>query len=116
MNDIVGARTLTPEEHKARDADLGPIFHLNQPNAPEVRFEWHSKSEKIFVIRHWRVPIIAENIAEDVTSDGQAQMTVILWLRGYLSHKAWAKDPDIIGDDTDVNSSHVIAAGLDKAH
>ena len=116
MNDFVGAHTLTPDEHAARVQELGQIFHLTQPNAPELRFEWHPKSHKLFVIRHWRVPIVAESIHDDIRNNAQAQMTVIVWLRGYLAHKAWAKDPDIIGDDSDVNSAHVIAAGLDKAH
>ena len=115
MDDIVGGSFPTPEELATRTVDLGPIKHISQPNAPEVRFEWHLKSKKVFVIRHWRVPIVAECIAEGVSTDGQSQMSVILWLRGYLAHKAWAKHPDIIGDDIDVNSAHVIAAGLAKA-
>ncbi len=113
--DNAAARTLTPEENAANYAQKGPIFHMAQPNAPELRFEWHSKSKKVFVIRHWRTPIVAEKIHDDVDNSAKAQVMVLQWLRGYLAHKAWARDPDIIGDDTDVHSSHVIAAGLAKA-
>ena len=89
---------------------MDPVFHIQQPSAPELRFEWHPGVKRVYVIRVGFNPEVGEPIRDDVTDQGTALMTVLCWLRGYLAHKAWAS-PDVRLSSENVNGSHVAALG-----
>ncbi len=69
----------------------GTILHFTQARIPEVRFEWHPHTERVYAIQT-RVPMPqADPIAFDVKNHGTAWNAVLVWCRGYMAHKInWA--------------------------
>jgi hypothetical protein len=66
---------------------VGPILHFNPPRNPEVRFEWHSGTKRVYVIRVPADPAVttvhADPIAYEIVDHGAAQNAVLIWMRGY---------------------------------
>ena len=63
-------------------------LHLKQPRFPHLRFEYHQNSKKVYVVRVGVTPEVGVGIADDITTEGGAQMAVLIWLRGYASAKS----------------------------
>jgi hypothetical protein len=75
---------------KTPENDDGAILKIRTPNYPDFVFEWHPRSQKVYVIRLLRdkngVPEprqSGELVAFNVANHGAAQNTVLVWLRGY---------------------------------
>jgi hypothetical protein len=59
------------------------IAHFRLPLIPNVRFEWHPKSKRLYLIRLGQELEIGEPIAYDVHDHGLAWNYVLVWSRGY---------------------------------
>lgn len=68
--------------------DVEPqILNFAQPDIPELRFEWHSGSYKVYVIPTKPFMPTAELITDRIRTKRDAHAAVMLWCRGYLAHK-----------------------------
>src|SRR5690348_8153020 len=56
---------------------------IKSPAFPQFRFEWHTVSRKVYLVRVGQTPEIGEVFAHDIDNEGQAQTAVLIWLRGY---------------------------------
>jgi hypothetical protein len=65
----------------------GQILRLHQPNHPDLHFEWHPETEKVYVIRLKILPHRGEIVAFGVQDHGAAHNAVLTWLRGYGTAK-----------------------------
>jgi hypothetical protein len=68
----------------------GSVYHLHTPNYPDLCFEWHSGSQKVYVIRLLRdrhqnpcPRQKGELVAFNILDHGSAHNAVLTWLRGY---------------------------------
>lgn len=59
------------------------IYHIKAPLIPQYRFEWHPKSRKIYIIRIGTTPEIAEALAFNIETHGDALNAVLIWSRGF---------------------------------
>lgn len=65
------------------------ILHFKPPKSPEVRFEWHPRVKRVYMIREQGAEetegavVHAEPIAYGVEDHGAAQNAVLIWMRGY---------------------------------
>jgi hypothetical protein len=75
------------------DVIAGKVYHIKQPNFPELRFEWHPQAKRVFTIRIGGTPEVADVVALDIDNEGAAQNAVLIWLRGYRE----GKTPRIVG-------------------
>ncbi len=68
---------------------LGAVKHVSVPQFPNLRFEYHPDSKKVFVVTSKArtlgdlSPDQGGSIADNVSDDGQAQSAVQTYLRGY---------------------------------
>lgn len=69
------------------------VYHLKQPNFPQFRFEFHTQSKRVYLIRLEQVPLMGDPIAFEVTDYGMATNCVLIWLRGYREAKAELSKP-----------------------
>lgn len=70
-----GAKVITPK--------LPDILHLRPASFPLYRFEWHTKSKTLYLIRTLSMPQVGDPIAFNVEDHGTAHNMVLIWLRGY---------------------------------
>ena len=62
---------------------LPDILHIQQPNFPQFRFEWHRGKRKVYLVRLGRRPLIGEILAENAATRGDAYNFVQTFLRGF---------------------------------
>lgn len=72
-------------ELKLHDSNKAGIFHLHSAQNPEVRFEWHENSKKLFVLYEITTPPTAEELWSNIQSAPAAQFCVAMWLKGWRS-------------------------------
>jgi len=59
------------------------ILHLRAPRHVGMRFEWHPRKRRVYLIRVGQVPEIGEVIAFDIETHGDAINAVNIFLRGF---------------------------------
>lgn len=59
------------------------IKHIRSAKFPQLRFEYHPETKRVYFIRVGVAPEVGEVVAENVDSEGAAQVAVLVWLRGY---------------------------------
>lgn len=64
-----------------------PIYHFKSVFAPEYRFEYHSETKKLYVIRAGSKPEVGELMADDVVNAALAVKIGQSWLKGYHEAK-----------------------------
>jgi hypothetical protein len=67
---------------------LGPrdpfgIYHINIPSLPQLAFEWHPISRRVFFIRKCD-PKKGVPLADGIATKDEANHAVLYWARGYL--------------------------------
>ena len=62
-------------------------YHIKTPSYPAFRFEWHETNKTVYLVRLGAVPLHGEPIAVNIPTHGEAQNTVLIWLRGYREAK-----------------------------
>ena len=70
--------------------DPSAILRMTTVNYPDFVFEWHPMVQRVYVVRLLKndngdlLPNQkGEIVAFDVTNQGQAQNSMLIWLRGY---------------------------------
>jgi hypothetical protein len=74
----------------------GQVFWIRQPEYPELRFEWHPVTKKVYVGR--TTPggkVMGELICAGVDNRGFAENIVLVWLRGYRTKAMEVQAPDV---------------------
>lgn len=84
------------------------IRHLpGQPDLPQFRFEWHSKSHKVYVVdipMGERIGRVEANCFDwHSENEGRARNAILLWCRGFRAAKNGTSHNDqgklvIVGD------------------
>jgi hypothetical protein len=64
----------------------GQVFWIRQPEYPELRFEWHPVTKKVYM---------GELICAGVDNRGFAENIVLVWLRGYRTKAMEVQAPDV---------------------
>lgn len=70
------------------------VLHINDPRAPQFRFEWHPKKQNVYMIRLARKPQIGEVIAFNIENHGAAHNAVMIFMRGYNERRLEETLPD----------------------
>ena len=71
----------------------GEIMQIKATTFPDLRFEWHPESKRVYVIRLGTTPEFAEPFAFEIENSGTAHNAVLIWLRGYRAGQAAALLP-----------------------
>lgn len=71
--------------------DPNKIVHLGQRQLPRFRFEYHPKSQKLFVVDivlgERTLQPIANIVAYNVRDEGEANREMLSWCKGYFVGK-----------------------------
>lgn len=59
------------------------IWHIKAPRTPQYRFEWHPQKRIVYLVRIGSVPEVAEAMAFNIETHGDAHNAVLIWLRGF---------------------------------
>lgn len=74
---------------------INQIYKVKSPNWPELHFEWHELSKKVYWVKlSDPEPRTANLLAFNIPDHGSAVNAVAIWLRGYSEGM---KSPPIIG-------------------
>lgn len=57
------------------------VYHLR--SASGFSFEWHPRTRKVYLVRTDHKPVVAEVMAFDIETHGDAVNAINIWLRGY---------------------------------
>ena len=82
-----------PQKQRAVPIGTMPeVMHLKAPRFPHLRFEYHQRAKKVYLIR---AGVLTDDgketaaiIAHDVADEGAAHNAVLIFLRGYAAAKA----------------------------
>lgn len=73
------------------------ICHIQQPNFPQYRFEWHPQSRKVYLIRMGTTPLFGEILAEHAETHAAAFNFVQTFLRGFREGQMPTPKPHLEG-------------------
>jgi hypothetical protein len=71
------------------------IYNLRLVHLPAFRFEWHPSSKALFVIELGKTvggKELAEQIAGDIRTEGEATDAALIWGRGYKAGRSYKLD------------------------
>lgn len=71
------------------------IYNLRLLHLPAFRFEWHPQVKTVYVIEIGKLVSgheVAEAIAQDVRTQGDATNAALIWARGYRAGRSFRLD------------------------
>lgn len=71
------------------------IYNLRLVHLPAFRFEWHPAAKTLYVIELGKTVEgreLAEQIAGDVCTEGEATDAALIWGRGYRAGRSYRLD------------------------